>query len=81
MIGIKNNTFIGVGNNPDGPDLPLGLGMRLGMEPQAMKTFAMMSNGEKEAAINYIQSNKNGTDAKHRIEEVVESLKNGQTQF
>ena len=76
-----NNNFIGIGNNPDGPDLPLGLGMRLGMEPEAMKTFSRLNNTQKEALINYIQSNNSGADAKNRIEQVIENLRNGQTQF
>jgi uncharacterized protein YdeI (YjbR/CyaY-like superfamily) len=78
---MNTQPFIGIGHNPDGPDLPVGLGMQLAQEPQAMETFGEMSNSQKETAIQYIQSSVTGEDTKIRMAEVVEKLKNGQTQF
>ena len=76
-----SSTFIGTGKNPDGPDLPLGLGMRLAQEPSAMETFGKMSNGQKETMIKYLQSTNTGEEAESRMSEVVENLKNGQVMF
>lgn len=77
----ENSTFIGIGRNPDGPDLPLGFGMQLAQEPKAMNTFGRLSREEKIALIGYIQSCSTGEDAKNRIAETVKKLGDGQTSF
>lgn len=78
---MDSNSFIGIGHNPDGPDLPLGLGMRLDQEPNAMQTLEKMSNDQKTEMVQYIQGAATGGDAKKRIAEVVVKLSGGQTQF
>ena len=79
---MEHQPFIGIGQNPDGPDLPIGLGMRLAQEPRAMDTFGRMSNGQKQALIHYIQSAKEtGVDVEQRMAEVVTSLRDGRTAF
>ncbi|MCC8123296.1 MAG: hypothetical protein LIO58_07135 [Oscillospiraceae bacterium] len=81
---MDNKPFIGVGHNPDepdGPDLPLGLGMQIGMDTQAMKTFGNMSNEEKSALIHHIQGAATGDEAKSRIDRAVSRLHEGQTRF
>ncbi len=78
---ITNSPFIGIGHNPEGPDLPLGLGMQLAQEPAAMNTFGQLSQGEKTALISYIQSCTSGEDAQNRIADVIHQLRNNQTTF
>ena len=77
----KNNVFIGMGNNPDGPDLPSGLGARLEREPEALETFGGMSGEQKETMIRYLQSANTGIGAESLMAEVITKLKNGQKQF
>jgi len=78
---MSNETFIGTGHNPDGPDLPLGLGMHLAQEPKALQAYGNLSNSEKESVINYIQSSTSGDDAKNRIMESISRLKNAKDTF
>ena len=75
------NTFIGIGKNPDGPDLPLGLGMELAQNPQAMNTVGSMSNAEKSALIRHVKGAATGEEAKSRMNQAINSLNHGQTQF
>ena len=75
---MERSTFIGTGRNPDGPDLPLGLGMQLAQNPRAMQAFGRMSNAQKSELIGYLQSAPTGADAEARMSEVVNKLgKNG----
>lgn len=67
--------YIGVGVNPEGPDLPLGLGMQLAQEPRAVEAYGKLTNTEKEAVIRYIQSGATGAEAKNRIALAVNALK------
>lgn len=76
-----SSNFIGIGVNPDGPDLPLGLGMQLAQSPKAMDTFGRMSNAQKSSVIGYIKSAATGDDAKNRIEEAVQLMSQGKTHF
>ena len=78
---MSNETFIGIGHNPDGPDLPLGLGMRLAGNPKAMSAFGRMSNEQKETMIRYLQSTSTGEAAEIRMGEVLAKLSDGQIQF
>ena len=73
------NTFIGMGNNPDGPDLPMGFGMQLAMHPKAHETFGKMTTKEKREAIHYIQGGLTGADAKRRIENTIRRMEQGET--
>lgn len=71
---MRKSTFIGMGKNPDGPDLPLGLGMRLAQDPKAFDSFAKMTNEEKSTLINNIQGAATGDDAKRRMADAVTML-------
>ena len=74
---MSNSPFIGIGHNPEGPDLPLGFGMRLAQEPRAMDAFGELSEERKAQVVSYIQSSVTGDDAKDRIETAVSSLRDG----
>ncbi len=76
-----SNNFIGIGKNPNGPDLPLGLGMELAQNPKAMNAFGTMTNEQKAALISHIQGATTGEEAKQRIAEAIHKLNNNQTQF
>jgi len=67
-------TFIGMGPNPDGPDLPLGLGMQLAQNPKALDAFGRMSNEQKFGLIDYIQGAQTGDEAKSRMAETINKL-------
>ena len=71
---MEHSTFIGTGRNPDGPDIPLGLGMQLAQDPQAMNAFGRMSNAQKRELIKYVQGASTGDDAKIRMSEVLRRL-------
>jgi hypothetical protein len=73
---MANSPFIGTGSNPHGADLPLGFGMRLAQDPQAMDTFGAMDQEGKERVISYIQCACTGDDAMERLENAVNALKN-----
>ena len=73
---MPHEPFIGIGHNPDGPDLPLGFGMQLAQEPRAVETFGRLSKDERAKVIRYIQAATSGPDARERIAVTVEGLKN-----
>lgn len=62
-----------VGDN----QIPVGLGMRLALDTEAMTNFANLPESRKKELVNYIQSSTSGQDAKNRVTEVVNSLHNG----
>ena len=76
-----NQGFIGMGNSPDGIDIPLGLSMELTMHPTAATTFSNMSAAQKHAAIHYIQTATTGVEAKQRIKNAVSQMESGQVTF
>ena len=76
-----SETFIGMGRNPEGIDLPLGLSMELAMHPQAASTFGKMSPAEKHAAIRYVQSCSTGEEAKERIRNAILQMEQGYTRL
>jgi hypothetical protein len=78
---MRDNPFIGIGANPNGRDLPLGLGMRLAQEPDAMDAYASMPQPRRDRIVDYIQSCVSGDDARSRIDTVISGLKNGRTDF
>ena len=73
--------FIGMGRNPEGPDLPLGFGMLLAQEPEAITRYGELTNAEKSSVIHYIQSGATGEDAKNRIANAVYGLRDGNMGF
>lgn len=78
---MSESAFIGIGSNPEGPDLPLGLGMKLAQDPAAMDAFSNMTNAQRGAMIDYIQGSTTGNEAKARIAGAIRQLRNGQTTF
>ena len=69
-----NEPYTGIGINPDGPDLPLGFGMRLAESPEAVKNYAAMSKDEQTRLIKYIQGGSTGDDAARRISAALNGL-------
>ena len=73
---MTHEPFIGVGHNPEGPDLPLGFGMHLAQEPRAVEAFGRLSQDQRAKVIDYIQASATGAEAKQRVIGAVEGLKN-----
>jgi len=73
--------FLGMGRNPEGPDLPLGFGMLLAQEPAAVTRYGQLTNEQKSSVIRYIQSGATGEDAKNRIANAVIGLRDGNMGF
>ena len=71
---MEHTTFIGTGPNPDGPDLPLGLGMQLAQNPKAMKAFGRMTSAQKSEIIAHIQSATTGREAESRMAAAIKKL-------
>lgn len=78
---MNGSTFIGIGKNPEGKDLPLGLGMHLAQDPKALDTFSNLSQQQRDSIITHIQSCTTSEDARARIAQVVDGLKNGNSFF
>ena len=76
-----NNAFVGMGRNPDPemPDIPIGLGMRIADNPAAMASFSKLGKEQKKQLIHYVQSAGTGDDASRRIRKAVDSLAQGTT--
>ena len=78
---MQNNNFIGTGHNPNGPDLPLGFGMQLAQDPEAMDAFGRLTNQQKQSVVNYIQNCTSGEDSKNRIADAVANLSKNDLTF
>lgn len=73
-----SKSFIGMGHNPNPnvPDIPEGFGAALSNAPEAHYNFDCLSDAQKTSVIHYIQSNNTtGFDAKQKIDNAIESLK------
>ncbi len=57
--------------------LPVGLGMRLALDMDAMKSFVNLSDQSKKELVDYIEGSTTGEEAKNRVTEVVRNLHNG----
>lgn len=57
--------------------LPVGLGMRLALDMDAMKSFVNLSDQSKKELVDYIEGSTSGEEAKNRVTEVVHNLHNG----
>lgn len=77
----EKTPFLGTGRNPEGPDLPLGFGMLLAQEPEAVTRYGQLTNEQKSSVIRYIQSGVTGEDAKNRIANAVYGLRDGNMSF
>ena len=78
---MNEHAFIGMGNNPDGKDIPLGLGMQMAQDAEALNHFSNMTQPQRDGLIEYVQGAVTGDDAKHRIHAAIQGLKEGQTIF
>ena len=59
-----------------GNQLPEGLGFRLALDMEAMKSFVNLSDQGKEQVVDYIKGSTTGDEAKNRVTEVVRNLHN-----
>lgn len=57
--------------------LPVGLGMRLALDMQAMTNFVNLPDERKQQLVDYIEGSTTGDDAKTRVTEVVSNLHGG----
>jgi len=74
---MHREPIAGTGAGPEGPELPLGFGMQLAQDEQALQAFGRLDSAQKDELIRYIKSAASGEDAKRRISEAVELLKSG----
>lgn len=78
VFAVNDSTFIGMGTNPEGPDLPQGFGMQLSQNPKALNAFAKMPNDQKNALIRGMQGATTGEDAAARMANAIEQLTNNE---
>ena len=78
---MSDQAFIGTGHNPEGKDVPLGLGMNLAQDAEAMDRYSGLTQAQRDQIVDYVQKSTTGEDAKIRIHTVVQGLKSGQTAF
>lgn len=57
--------------------LPVGLGMRLALDMEAMTNFVNLPEAGKKQLVDYIEGSTTGADAKNRVTEVVSNLHKG----
>jgi len=57
--------------------LPVGLGMRLSLDMEAMTHFVNLPDNNKKQLVDYIEGSTSGVEAKNRVTEVVRNLHNG----
>ena len=73
---MEDKVFVGLGKNPDpgGLDMPIGFGMELYQNENALHFFAALSQNERNKIIQYIEASSDGKDAKKRIDNAVNNL-------
>lgn len=57
--------------------LPVGLGMRLALDMEAMTKFVNLPDNQKQQLVDYIEGSTTGDEAKNRVTEVVRNLHGG----
>jgi len=57
--------------------LPVGLGMRLALDMEAMTNFVNMPEEGRKQLVDYIEGSTTGEEAKNRVTEVVTNLHKG----
>lgn len=62
-------------------EMPIGLLMSLGVHPDAMHSFSLLSDEKQGAVIRYVEDARTGGEAKDRIAGAVEDLEHGSTGF
>ena len=73
---MEDKVFVGIGKNPDpsGLDMPIGFGMALYQNTDALHCFAALSQEQRNNIIKYIEDSKTGDDARKRIDNAVSNL-------
>ncbi|NLG24651.1 MAG: YdeI/OmpD-associated family protein [Clostridiales bacterium] len=74
---MENKPFIGMGDNPDGPDLPIGFSMHLAQQPAAVAGYGRLTKEQQAAVIRYIRGASTGDDVENRIARAVQCLSEG----
>lgn len=64
---------------PEAQDMPIGLLMELAMHRDASNSFSLLDDEQQRAIIRFVEDAVTGEDAKHRIDETVDRLENGDT--
>lgn len=79
-VNMEENTFIGMGHNPEpgALDIPEGFGSRLSQDSQALHHFSQLNVNQKNDLIRYMQQAKTGEDSEFRVMNAVEMLRNNQ---
>ena len=54
--------------------MPVGFGMKLALDMQAMNNYASLPDQKKQELVDYIKSSTTGDEAKNRVTEVVSNL-------
>ncbi|MBB2183901.1 hypothetical protein H0486_13560 [Lachnospiraceae bacterium MD1] len=57
--------------------LPVGLGMKLALDMDAMTNFVQLPESSRKQLVDYIESSGTGDEAKRRVSEVVSNLHSG----
>lgn len=78
---MERHPYIGMGENPHGPDLPMGFGMHLMQEPKAMDNYDTLTIPEQESVIRYIKGGSTGEEAERRVMNAVKMLAEGKKNF
>ena len=80
---MEDKVFVGLGKNPDpgGLDMPIGFGMELYQNSNALHCFAALSQDERNEIIRYIEKSASGEDVKKRINTAVENLNKRNPKF
>lgn len=63
----------------DKDSIPVGLGMKLALDMDAMKNFANLPDEKKQELVHYIEGSTTGDEAKNRVYEVVNNLHRGES--
>lgn len=80
---MEDKVFVGIGKNPDpsGLDMPIGFGMALYQNSDALHCFAALSQEERNNIIKYIEASNSGEDARKRIDTAVSNLNKRNPKF
>ena len=57
--------------------LPVGLGMKLALDMDAMTNFVNLSDNSKKQLVDYIESSSTGEEARNRVNEAISNLHKG----
>ena len=78
---MDERAFIGMGRNPHGKDIPLGLGMHMAQDAEALSKFSELTQPQRDRLVQYVHDSPTGDATVSRIAEVIQGLKDGRTEF